>query len=145
MMPPAAILAPRVRIFSGKAESFVQDGDRWRRMSSEDEAHSRTGYDGETHEPSIGIYVTRRPNELLRIGFDIFKLNVNLRRPVIERIESRWRQEAASLSKSLLRSVSRRVHFSKSFMRFEVSPERIDAWQLELESILSDPNTYESI
>ena len=141
MTPTAAIVAPHIRCFSGRSESFVQDGARWRRTTPEDEAHLHTGFDHETHEPSVGIYVERRPNGLLRIGFDIWKLNLNLVPAVIERVEIRWRQEAASFSKPLLRSVGRRAHFSKSFMRFEVSPERVDAWKLELESILSNPDT----
>lgn len=144
-MTPTAIVAPQVHCFSGRSESFVQDGDRWRRMTPEDEAHSHTGFDHESHEPSVGIYIERRPNGLLRIGFDIWKLSLNLVPAVIERIESRWRQESASFSKPMLRSVGWRAHFSKSFMRFEVSPERLEAWSCELESILSDPDTYEHI
>jgi hypothetical protein len=146
MMTTAVITAPHVRCYSGKQDSFIQDGERWRRMNAEDEAHFHTGYDRETREPNIGVYITRRPNDLLRIGFDIFKLNVNLRPPVIERLERRWQQrEAVNLSKSMLRHVARRVHISKSFAQFEISIHRLEEWRLELESILSDPNTYESI
>jgi predicted enzyme related to lactoylglutathione lyase len=65
---------------------------------------------------------------------------------VIERIASRWQQrEAVNLSPSMLRAVGRRVHISKSFARFEISLHRLEEWRLELESILSDSNTYESI
>ena len=144
MTPTAAVVAPCVRFFSGRSESFVEDGARWRRATREEDARDHTGYDHETHEPSVGIYIERRPNGLFRIGFDIWKLNLNLVPAVIERIESRWKQESASFSKPMLRSVGWRAHFSKSFMRFEVSPERVDAWKLELESILSDATSYES-
>ncbi len=33
------------------------------------------------------MYIVRRPNGLLRMGFDIWKLNANLRPAVIERME----------------------------------------------------------
>jgi hypothetical protein len=143
---PTTLLPPNIRFFSGRSESFVQDGERWRRMSPEDEAHMHTGYNREAHEPNIGVYIVRRPNGLLRIGFDIWKLNVNLRPSAIERLESRWQQrEAVNLSPSMLRNVARRVHISKSFARLEISLHRVEEWKVELESILSDPNTYESI
>jgi hypothetical protein len=65
---------------------------------------------------------------------------------VLERLESRWRErEAVNLSKSMVRRVGRRVHISKSFARLEVSVHRLEEWRLELESILSDPGSYESI
>jgi hypothetical protein len=135
-----------VKFFAGRSECFVQDGERWRRMLPEDEAHHHTGYDRDTHGPNVGIYVTRRPNGLLRIGFDLWKIDANLRPSVIERLESRWRErEAVNLSNSMLRRVSQRAHISKSFARFEISVHRLEEWRLELESILSDPNTYESI
>ena len=145
MTPTAAIVAPQVRCFSGRQDSFVQDGERWRRTTPEDEAHFHTGFDHETHEPSVGIYIERRPNGLLRIGFDIWKLSLNLRPAVIERVENRWRQEAASFSKSLLRSTSRRSHFSNSFARFEIAPERLEAWKAELEHVLSNSESYECV
>src|SRR5206468_2679846 len=135
---------PLVRCFSGRSELFVRDGRKWRRMSCEDEAHGFTGFNRETREPNVGIYIESRPNGLVRVGFDLWKLDANLRPAVIERIESRWRQEADRLSKPLLRHAARRAHFSKSFMRFEISSERIDEWNLELESFLSDPDSYES-
>jgi hypothetical protein len=137
------IVAPRVQFFSGKSESFMQIGSEWKRCTPEDEAHHFTGYDRVTHEACVGIYITRRPNGLLRIGFDLWRLNANLRPENIERIEKRWRREAAGLSKSMLRSVLRRSHFSKSFMRFEISPEQLEGWKAEFESVLSDPASFE--
>jgi hypothetical protein len=44
-----------------------------------------------------------------------------------------------------LRHATRRSHFSKSFARFEVAADRLEEWKLELESVLSDPTTYEHI
>src|SRR6267143_459152 len=134
-------MPPIVKFFSGRAECFIQDGRKWHRMSCEDEAHGFTGFSRETNEVNVGIYATRRPNGLVRVGFDVWRIGANLRPTAIERLENRWRQEAASFSKPMLRSVSRRAHFSKSFMRFEVSPERVEEWKLELESILSNPDT----
>lgn len=145
MTPVAIAVAPNVRFFSGKQDSFIEFNSQWRRLTAEDAARMHTGYDRTTREPSIGIYIVRRTNGLMRVGFDLWRINANLRPLVVERVENRWRQEAASLSKSLLRSVSRRAHFSKSFAMFEVAPERLEAWQLELESILSNPESYESI
>jgi hypothetical protein len=139
------VVAPHVRFFSGKSESFIQFGSAWRPMNLEDEAHFHTGYDRETHEPSVGIYILRRPNRLLRVGFDFSRLNVNLREHVIQRLAERWKHEAASLSKSMLRNVARRTHFSKSFARFEILPERLEGWKRELEIVLSDPASFERI
>jgi hypothetical protein len=142
---PATLLPPNIRFFSGRSESFIQVGSEWRPTSPEDEAHFRTGYDRETHEPNVGIYIVRQPNKLLQIGFDILRLNVSMRPAVIERLGRRWWHQSASLSKSLLRSVGHRVHFSKSFAQFEVSPDRLAEWKLELEFVLSDGASYESI
>jgi hypothetical protein len=143
---PAMNTPPIIQFFSGRSECFVQDGERWRRLTAEDDAHGFTGFNRETNEASVGVYATKRPNGLFRIGFDIFKLNVNLRSSVIERLKNRWqRQEAQNLSASMLRCVGRRTHFSKTFAQFEISIHRLAEWRLELESILSDPGSYESI
>jgi hypothetical protein len=142
----ATLLPPHIRFFSGRSESFIQDGDRWRRMNVEEEAHSRTGYDRDTHESNIGVYIVPRGNGMLRIGFDLSKIDANLRPSVVERLERRWQQrEAVNLSKSLLRTVARRVHISKSFARFEISIHRLEEWKAELTAILSNPESYESI
>ena len=115
-------------------------------MTPEDEARFHTGYDRQTHEPNVGIYIVRRQNGLLRIGFDLGKINANLRPSTIERLEARWRQEASTtLSKSLLRSALRRVHVAKSFVRFEIAAERIEDWKTELEAVLSNADSYEHI
>jgi hypothetical protein len=146
MNSSTTLAPPNIRFFSGRSESFVQDGDRWRRMSPEDEAKMYTGYDRENHEPNVGVYIVRRPNGLVRVGFDLWKIDANLRPSIIERIANRWqRREAVNLSASQLRAVGRRVHISKSFARFEISVHRLEEWRTELESILSNPESYESI
>jgi hypothetical protein len=142
---PATFLPPNIRFFSGRSESFFQVGSEWRRADAEDEAKWFSGYDRTTHEPNVGIYLTPRPNGLVRIGWDLWKLNVNMCPAAITRIESRWHQEASRLSKSMLKSVGRRAHFSKSFARFEVSPEWIEGWKSELSAVLSNPDSYEKI
>jgi hypothetical protein len=103
------------------------------------------GLDHETREANVGIYIVRRPNGLLRVGFDLYKLDVNLRPSAVERLASRWRQEGVNLSKSLLRSVGRRVHFSRSFAQFEIAPERLEEWKSELRSVLSEAGSYECV
>jgi hypothetical protein len=137
--------SPIVHFFSGRSKSFVQCGSEWHRLTSEDEARLATGFSRESREPNMGVYVSRRPNGCVRIGFDLARLDVKLQPSAIERLERRWHEEAASFSKPLFRSVQRRVHFARSFAQFEVSPEHVEGWKLELESILSDPNSYESI
>jgi hypothetical protein len=145
MISSAEIVAPQIRYFSGKSDSYFQFGSEWRRATPEDEAHQFTGFDRTPREPSVGVYVTRRPNGLLRIGFDLWRLGVNLQPPLIERLQNRWREEAATLSKSILQSALRRSHFSKSFMRFEISPERLEEWKCELSAVLSNPESYVQI
>jgi hypothetical protein len=142
MTPP---FHPHVAFFRAPSNSFVQFGSQWRRMTTEDEARSHTGYDHDTREPSVGVYIVRRQNGLLRIGFDIWKLDVNLRPTVLECLENRWRQQTANFSKSLLRSVNHRVHFSKSFAQFEIAPEQIEEWKQTLEDMLSNPASYEAL
>jgi hypothetical protein len=139
------IVAPQVRIFSGKSDAYFQFGSEWKRATSEDEAHHYTGFDRTTREPSVGVYVERRPNGLVRIGFDVWRLSVNLCPTVIERLQNRWHQEVGALSKSLLRSAQRHSHFSKSFARFEVAPERLEEWKSELAAVLSNPESYQQI
>lgn len=136
---------PCVRFFAGRSESFIQCGEQWRRMTPEDEARSRTGYDRETHEPNLGVFIIKRPNGLLRFGFDLGKLDANLSPAAVAHIECRWRAEASNFSKPLLRSSLRRAHFAKSFAEFEVAPERVEEWKRVLETVLSDPNSYEPI
>jgi hypothetical protein len=145
LQSPEQILAPILRFFAGRSESFVQSGSGWRRLTPEDEAKMFSGHDRETRELCIGVYVVRRQNGLLCVGFDLWKLNVNLCPAAIERIKTRWNREATGLSKSLLRSAQRRSHFSKSFARFEVSPEHLEGWKAELESVLSDPASFEPL
>ena len=144
-MSAATEIAPNTDFFSGRSEAFVQIGPEWRRATPEEEARASTGYSRDAHEPNVGIYLVPRPNGLVRVGFDLWKLDVNLRPEIVEGMEARWRAEAVSFSKSLLKSVLRRSHFSKSFARFEISPDRLEQWKEELESILSNPESYDVI
>jgi len=136
---------PCVRFFAGRSQSFVQCGEQWRRMTCQDEAKSRTGFDRESREPHLGVFILKRPNGLVQFGFDLRKLDLNLTPATIGGLEARWREGTVGFSKLLLRSVNRRVHFSASFAEFEIAPEHVDGWKLELESILSDPNSYEHV
>jgi hypothetical protein len=134
-------LPPHVAFFSRRSENFIGAGAEWRRATPEDDAHFRTGRDreGERH---LGVYMVPRKNGMVRVGFDLLRLNLNLRPEIIERLWARWRAEGDSLSKSLLKSAERRSHFSKSFAAFEVSIHRLEQWKRELESILSNPDSY---
>lgn len=136
---------PCVRFFTGRSESFIQCGEQWHRLNCEDEAKSCTGYDRQTHEPHLGLFILKRPNGLLQLGFDLVKLDWNLRPDTIERLKARWRAEAATFSKPLLRSAERRAHFSKSFAEFEVAPENVEGWKAALGAILENPASYESV
>ena len=137
--------APAVQFFAGRSESFVQEGARWRRMTPQDEAHACTGRDRETDEVTLGISISPRPNGLMKVEFDLFRLGANLRPETIERLRARWAKEASTFSKLLQKSVNRRAHFSKSFAQFEVSPERLEAWKSELSAVLENPDSYEPI
>jgi hypothetical protein len=134
-----------VHFCAGRSHSFALDGDGWRRLTIEGEAVNCSGVNRETGEAGVGVYVARRPNGLLRIGFDVCRLGVSLRPAAIERLKERWISETSGLSKPLMRSVNSRAHFSRSFAQFEVSPERLAEWKLDLESILTDARLYESI
>jgi hypothetical protein len=73
-------------------------------------------------------------------------LNTNLRPSVIEQLKKRWCQrEATNLSKSMLREIDRRTYFSRSFAQFEIAPERLEEWKLELLSVLSEVDSYECV
>src|SRR5258708_5845034 len=136
---PRPPLPPIVRFIEGRPSFCIGDPTGWRRATPEDEAKMHSGYDRTTHEPCVGVYVVRRPNGVLRIGFDLWKLNTNLRPAAIERLQSRWRQQATSLSKSILRSVLRRSHFSTTFSTFETSSQHPTRCTTELTSSLSNP------
>jgi hypothetical protein len=68
--PEQIVCTPVVRFFARRSQSFVQSGSDWRRLTPEDEAKMFSGHDRETHEPCVGIYVVRRQNGLLCVGFD---------------------------------------------------------------------------
>jgi hypothetical protein len=146
MISPAAITTPpTVKIYSGRQESFYANGPHdWRRMTAEDTAKAHTGYDSQTPEPRLGVYILPRPNGLVRMG-DNIKLAVNVREDVLERMAARWREQVATLPKTQLRRLLNRAHFCRTFVRFDTQPESVDGWTRELESILSNPESYEPI
>ena len=145
-MIASSIVPPVVKFYSGRQESFIGDGPGcWRRMRPEDAARLHTGYDRETREPHLGVYIVPVGNGLRRIGFDVFKLNLNFRESAMAPLEQRWREQSASLPKTQLRHLLRRAHFARSFATFEVQPENVERWKDELECVLSNPETYESI
>jgi hypothetical protein len=142
----AAVAPPAVKFYAGRQETFLSDGPSgWRRMTPEDSAKVHTGYNRETHEPHLGVYIVPVGNGFRPIGFDVFKLNLKLRESTIERLEQRWREQSASLPKTQLRHPLRRAYFSPSFARFEVQPENVERWKDELECVLTNPESYESL
>jgi hypothetical protein len=146
-LTPAAIPPPAVRFYERPSNSYVQlPGGSWHRLDAQDESHFGTGYDRSTHEPKIGIYILRKSADRIKIGCDLARVDVNLKPTVLEKLEEQWRSgDAALFSKSALRNVSRKVHFSRSFVTIICVPERLSFWRSELESILSDPFSFDPI
>ena len=141
-----SLAPPTVKFYSGRQESFIGDGPgRWRRMTPEDMAKAHTGYDHESREPHLGVFIIPVGNGFRRIGFDVIRLNLNIRESTMERLEQRWREQSASLPKTRLRHLLRRAHFARSFARFEVQPENVERWKDELECVVTNPETYEPI
>jgi hypothetical protein len=138
--------APTVKVYSGRQESFYANGPHdWRRMTAEDTAKAHTGYDSQTREPRLGVYILPRPNGLARMGYDNSKLGVNVREDVLERMAARWREQVATLPKTQLRRLLNRAHFCRTFVRFDTQPENVNGWTRELDSILSSPESYEPV
>jgi hypothetical protein len=135
---------PVVKFFSNRSELFVQDGRRWRRMSSADEAKARTGCDLTTNELNLGVGISQRPNGLLNVEFDLWRLGVDLRPETVERLRARWEREVLGFSKPLQKSVNKRVHFSKSFAVFEIAPAQLEEWKRELAAVLENPESFEA-
>jgi hypothetical protein len=136
---------PILKFFSNRSELFVQDGRRWRRMSSADEAKARTGCDLTTNELNLGVGISQRPNGLLKVEFDLWRLGSNLRPETVERLRARWGRESSAFSKMLQRSVNKRVHFSKSFAVFEIAPAQLEEWKRELAAVLENSESYEDM
>jgi hypothetical protein len=141
-------IPPIVRVFSGKSESFVQSGpgSTWHRLTVEDEAKRATGHNRDTKAPSIGVYILPPKTGRVKVGFDLWRLSANLTRPVLTRLENRWRFDDAPLfSKTALRTLDRRVHFSASFVTVVTLPERVAWWTDEFVSVLSNPDSFEPL
>jgi hypothetical protein len=138
-------IAPTVRVFSGRSESFVQSGpgSPWIRLTTEDEAKRATGHNRDTKAPSVGVYVIRTSSGRVKVGFDLWRLSANLTEAVVTRLASLWRTEDAPLfSKTALRSLDRKVHFSPSFVTIVTLPERVAFWTDELVSVLENPDSF---
>ena len=144
---PAPIAPPAVRFYERPSNSYVQmPGGTWHRLDAQDESHFGTGYDRATHEAKIGIYVLRKSADRIKIGCDLARVDVNLKPAVLEKLEEQWKSgDAALFSKSALRNVSRKIHFSRSFVTIICLPERLNFWRSELESILSNPFSFDPI
>jgi hypothetical protein len=139
---------PTVRVFNRRPESFIQSGpgSAWHRLTNEDEARRATGHNRETKVPSVGVYVIRTNGGRVKVGFDLWRLSANLTPAVLARLENRWRSDDAPLfSKAALRSLDRKVHFSKSFVTIITLPERVAFWTDELVSVLSNPDSFEPL
>jgi len=128
MSTAAFQIAPNVRVFNKRSESFVQSGpgSTWHRLTAEDEAKRATGCHRETKAPSIGVYVIRTNGGRVKVGCDLWRLSANLTSSVLSRLENRWRSDDAPLfSKTALRALDRKVHFSASFVTVVTLPERV--------------------
>jgi hypothetical protein len=148
MSTTAFNIAPTVRIFNRRSESFIQSGpgSTWHRLTAEDEAKRATGCNRETRAPSVGVYVIPTSSGRVRVGFDLWRLSANLTQSAVTRLGNLWRTEDASLfSKTALRALDRKVHFSASFVTIVTLPERVAFWTDELVSVLSDPESYRHI
>jgi hypothetical protein len=148
MTTTAFHVPPVVRVFSRRSESFVQADPRsqWIRLTAEDEAKRATGHNRETKAPSVGVYVMRTNSGRVKVGFDLWRLSANLTAAVLARLENRWRSEDATLfSKTALRTLARKVHFSASFLTVVTLPERVAFWTDELVSVLSNPDSFEPL
>jgi hypothetical protein len=135
---------PTVTFFRAPSKSYVLCGSEWQRVSPEEEARMHTGFDRVTREPHIGASIVRRPNGLLRMSFDLVRLDVRLRPSALARLERAWKEEAENFSKPLFRAALRRTHFSRVFVQFEVLPERDEQWKAELSALLENPASYET-
>jgi hypothetical protein len=138
--------APFVEFFSGRQEAYVGvPGLSWRRVTPKEAAHSFTGRDRDSHEPRVGVFIAALPGDIVRIGFDLMRLDVNLTESTRERLHALYATRSAKWSKAELRRTRDRVHFSKSFAEFVVREEHVNVWKDELAQVLSDPGSFEAI
>jgi hypothetical protein len=145
MRTTAFLVPPTVRVFNKRSESFIQSGpgSAWHRLTAEDEAMRATGHNRETREPSIGVYVIRTSSARVKVGFDLWRLSANLTPAVLTRLGNLWRSEDAPLfSKTALRALDRKVHFSASFVTVVTLPERVAFWTDEIVCVLSNPDSF---
>jgi hypothetical protein len=148
MSTTAFHIAPTVRVFNRRPESFIQSGpgSAWIRLTAEDEAKRATGHNRDTKAPSIGVYVIRTSSGRVKVGFDLWRLSANLTEAVVTRLGNLWRTEDAPLfSKTALRTLDRKVHFSASFVTVVTLPERVAFWTDELVNVLLNPDSFEPL
>ena len=148
MSATAFLIAPNVRVFNKRSESFIQSGlgSTWHRLTAEDEAKLATGHNRETKAPSVGVYVICSNGGRVKVGCDLWRLSANLTPVILSQLETRWRTDDAPLfSKAALRTLDRKVHFSPSFVTIVTLPERAAFWTDELVSVLSNPDSFEAL
>jgi hypothetical protein len=145
-MMATTLIAPSVEFFSGKQEAYVGvPGLSWRRITPKEAAQDHTGFAHATRECHVGVYVVPVSNGLVRLGFDLWRLDMNLKPSVCERLEQCLRSRVTGLSKSQLRYFYRHSHVSRSHADFVVRPEDLSGLKDELSAILSDLGSYEAI
>jgi hypothetical protein len=148
MTATAFHIAPTVRVFNKRSESFIQSGpgSAWHRLTAEDEAKRATGHNRDTKAPSVGVYVMRTSSGRVKVGCDLWRLSANLAQAVVTRLENLWRTEDAPLfSKTALRALDHKVHFSASFVTVVTLPERVAFWTDELVSVLENPESFQAL
>jgi len=134
-----------VKFFEEPSKNAIIGPCEHRQATLKDDARYHTGYSAGSRKANVGIFVVPRANGLARIGFDLIRIDVNLRAAAIEELRARWTTESANLSKQLFKSVSRRSHFSKTFAEFEVEPRFVVGWKRKLTAVFSDGNNLEHI
>jgi hypothetical protein len=145
-----ATLPVRVHVVERRSEFYIADApapssgrERWRRMSAREEARGRTGVDSSTGEVSVAIFVERRPNDRPVIGFDLFRTGLlQLTDETIRRLEKLWSEDVAQLPAAVQRRLSRKAHFSCSFVEVPTERDRVAEWTRELEQVLLNPRSY---
>jgi hypothetical protein len=139
------LIAPSVEFFSGRQESFVGDPGSWHRVTAREAAQMHTGGSHATGDRHLGVFVIPISNGLIRVGLDLWRLDMNLRPPTVERLERRLRSLSAKLTKSQLRYFDRHTHISRTVVDVVVMAEEVDAWKDELSGVLTDPGSFEAL
>jgi hypothetical protein len=146
LVSATTLIAPSVEFFSGRQDAYIGiPGLSWRRVTAKEAAHGFTGRGRDSHEPRIGVFVAVLQGGMARLGFDLWRLDVNLTESACERLRALHAARSARWSKAELRRTRDRVHFAKTFGEFVVKREDVEEWKDELSHVLSDPGSYEAI